>query len=535
MATVELNAPITAVTVFTNRARITRIAEQVLEAGETTLILAGLPEVMEADSVRVSGLGAGVTIRGVDVKPDVLAEDSDEQRQLIRQELEKLSLQSKAFTHQHKTLEARIAYYEALQQKTSEAGADALLTESTSFERVTAIANYVQTQLDQTYAQMRDVNEQWGLAQLQWQRLNARLTQNDARYAFSGNAIYIAVETEAPVNFIIKVEYVVTGAAWEPIYDVRLLGNNEVELTYMARIAQNTGENWENIQLALSTARPTAKSTLPDLDIWYLDDPEEKALRSVRDQRAVREGMKAEASLRQQKSYTPYGWSEESWKKQQAKVQQTTIKPAESGVSVTYHVGTPVTIAGTGEPHKTTVTITNLKTELDYLTVPKAAPEAYLRARITNTSEYTLLPGEASIFHENDFVGKTQLKTIAPNEEFTIQLGVDERLKVERELVKREAGKNFIGTQAQTHYRYEIRLTNLLDKATKVTVQDHYPLSRSSRITVKLDDVNPKPNEETDLQVLTWTLNLPAESKRTITLTFSVETGRTQTVYGLDD
>ena len=71
---IDLDAPIQAVTVFTNRARVTRVGKIDLQTGESTLVLAGLPDVMDADSVRVSGKGAGITIRGVDVKPDVLDE-----------------------------------------------------------------------------------------------------------------------------------------------------------------------------------------------------------------------------------------------------------------------------------------------------------------------------------------------------------------------------------------------------------------------------------------------------------------------------
>jgi len=145
------------------------------------------------------------------------------------------------------------------------------------------------------------------------------------------------------------------------------------------------------------------------------------------------------------------------------------------------------------------------------------------------------LPGEASIFHENDFVGKTTLETISPTEEFEVQLGVDDRIKIERELLTRDTGRNRLGTRQQLSYRYAVKLTNLLQKATKISVQDGYPLPDNSDIKVKLESVSPAPDEENDLHILTWEVDLPDDKQRTIEMAFTIDYGRNQLVYGLDD
>ena len=355
-------------------------------------------------------------------------------------------------------------------------------------------------------------------------------------------------------------------AFWKPLYDVRLLEDKSLELTYMANITQETGEDWDEVALALSTARPALHSRLPKLQAWYVDEydfsssihryqrlslniqDEVNSLQKTIDamdgtsipvpQQSVADEPLMEYSLSLSDRLGGVAQAAAKVVKPQdraAGVSQTTISNTTSGAVVTYNVGTPVSIPGNGEPHKTTITITGLQAELDYLTAPRFAPEAYLRANITNTSEYTILPGEASVFHENNFIGKTQVALIAPNDEFEVQLGVDDRIKVEHELVKRDTGQRFIGTMAQTNFEYEINITNLLPHPAKVTVQDQFPVSRSSKIKVKVDHIAPPPKDETDLHILTWETELAPEAQQTFSIAFTIEHGRNQRVYGLDD
>ncbi|MCI0713033.1 MAG: mucoidy inhibitor MuiA family protein [Chloroflexi bacterium] len=541
----ELDTRITAVTVYRNRARVARSGEVELDAGEMTLVLSGLPNVVDPDSVRVSGKGAGITIRGVDVKSDVQSDTSSKKD--LQDEFDSLRRQEKAIEHEHRALEEKIEYFKALKVQTSEESGHALLKEETSFERVTAIADYIQQQLNRAFEQQRTVSYEWDEVKRQLEAHQIRLLDNDPQKVQAGRAVHVAVEAEAAMTFSFVIEYLVNKASWKPLYDVRLVEDNSVELTYMAQITQETGEDWDEVDLALSTARPALQSQLPKLEAWYVDDDAlrqrlaaygpamdmmEMPMAAKRSSPIVNAAAGAVGA-----AVGVVGAAVEAIRPQEQVVDiaQAAISTTTSGAVITYTVGTPVTIPGSGEPHKTTITTTGLEAELDYLTTPRLALEAYLRATITNTSLYTLLPGEASIYHENDFVGKSQLETITPNDEFKVQLGVDDRIKVERELVNREAGTRRIGTRAETSFDYEIKLTNLLGKEAKLIVQDQYPVSKSSSIKVKLDRARPEPAEESDLHVLTWEFELEPQEVKTIHLAFTVEYPRHQRVWGLDD
>jgi uncharacterized protein (TIGR02231 family) len=131
-----------------------------------------------------------------------------------------------------------------------------------------------------------------------------------------------------------------------------------------------------------------------------------------------------------------------------AEVEEAEI--SSDSTTVTYHVARPVAVPSDGSLYKTTIISLILDTQLDYVAVPKVAQEIYLRARITNTSTVMLLPGMAQIFKGNDYVGNMLLKhSISPTEEFEVQLGLEERIKAERELIERSTTRSLVGVGNQ--------------------------------------------------------------------------------------
>ena len=124
---------------------------------------------------------------------------------------------------------------------------------------------------------------------------------------------------------------------------------------------------------------------------------------------------------------------------------------------------------------------------------------------------------------------------MVPNEEFEAQLGVDDRVKVKRDLKERTAGKAFIGNTKRTGLGYKIKITSHLDWPTKVTVFDQVPVSRHEQIKVKLSEAAPEPTEHSDLNILKWELQLPVQGSQEINYAFTVENPREMTVTGIPD
>ena len=190
-------------------------------------------------------------------------------------------------------------------------------------------------------------------------------------------------------------------------------------------------------------------------------------------------------------------------------------EPGESGAGVAYRVQHPLAVPADGGPHKTVVARFALDAALDYRVVPAMAPEAYLRATGTNTSPLLLLPGPARVFHGTRFVGETALETVAAGEEFELQLGVDDQIRVERELRRRSTSKAVIGGTRTIDVAYEITVENHRTSKTRVSVliTSRCPPTAISKVRACGRRARIPPGRD-DLGELTWELPLGKAGRR---------------------
>jgi uncharacterized protein (TIGR02231 family) len=321
----------------------------------------------------------------------------------------------------------------------------------------------------------------------------------------------------------------VSGASWRPLYDLALDGER-LAVSYLAEVTQQTGEDWPGVELVLSTTRRGLHQVLPELAPWYIGRvrplPPPMARRPMAAGAAANVGFAKMASPADAEEAVseavplaaePIGPGE----------------PGELGSGLAYRVQRPLAVPADGEPHKTTVARFELDAALDHLAVPVLAPEAYLRATVTNASSLLLLPGPARVFHGAQFTGETFLKTVAAGEEFELQLGVDDQIRVERQLRRRSTSKAVIGGTRTIDVAYEITVENHRPGQARVSVHDHVPVSTDGDIKVRLRETNPNPAEQDDLGELTWQLSLDTGRTATIRYRFTVEHPAQLTVAGL--
>jgi len=188
-----------------------------------------------------------------------------------------------------------------------------------------------------------------------------------------------------------------------------------------------------------------------------------------------------------------------------------------------------------GTAHRATLATFELEAKLDHVTAPVRAAEATLRATIRNSSSHTLPEATASLFHEGDFVGSARIEAWAPQEERELALGVDDRVRVERDLVKRSATKAALGSARRVDAEYEVTVANHSPRSITVTVLDQLPVSRDGQITVRETLVKPDPSERDDLGIITWKAELEPFARATFHLGFRVESAKGVDLAGWRD
>jgi uncharacterized protein (TIGR02231 family) len=205
------------------------------------------------------------------------------------------------------------------------------------------------------------------------------------------------------------------------------------------------------------------------------------------------------------------------------------------GANVTYKVAGRSDIPSDGSPHKTMISELTLEPDLDYLTIPKHATAVYRRIKAINQGPGPVLPGEVNLFFGDEFIGRNQIDFIPVGDEIELHYGVEDRISVERELVKREVDKTLLRDRRQLLYGYEIELKNMLSSAVKIEIHDQLPVSRHEEIKVRMEQASPELSELSELNVMKWEVTMSPADKLKIRYEYQIQHPRTIRVVGLID
>ena len=531
----EFKTAVTAAAVYPDRARVIRSGTTALQPGSHKLELPELPLSLDTASVRASARGtARARLLGVDVRRDFYAETPAERVRELEKQIETLEDEMGGRDAQVELLQQERASLSELTGQTK-AFAHGLAYGKTTPEAQMAVFDSLRGRAEEINTALLDLAVQRRDLERCLQKLRNEIAQMQGGGRRERYTAVVEVEVTQAGDLTVELTYVVSKAGWRPLYDVRLLeedGKSILEVGYLAQVTQRSGEDWADVALTLSTARPALAETLPELDPWYVGP----VMAPPRPRAKMMAGMVASAGVAPAPMMEDTVARQAAVKAEEAEerdVEVVVAKVDTSGAAVTYQVPGAVTIPADGAPHKVTVASFELEPELDYVTAPKLVAAVYRRAQVTNDSPYTLLPGTANLFAGDEFIGATELELVAPQGEIELYLGPDDRVKVERELKRREVDKKLIGDKRRLHYAYEITLENLLPTEARVTLHDQIPVSRHEDVKVKLSSAEPEPAEQSELNLLDWELELAPGEKQSVRFGFTIEHPRAMRLTGL--
>lgn len=525
----ELASTLDAVTVFPDRARVTRRGRLSLEPGQHRVEIADLPLALVVDSVRASGrgtararlLGVRTEIRHYAETPAEAARELEAQIQTLQDSDADLAARSEVLDKALKALDGLAAQ--------SDVFARGLAFRNRSPEDQGALYDFIVARESGLQSEILALSRQRRDLARELDRLRRELAKLQSARPRQRYAATVEVEVLSAGDLEIELTYVVQTARWMPLYDLRLSGD-ELEVTYLAEVSQGTGEDWLGVSLTLSTARPALALVIPELDPWYVGPrpaPQPKAMM----RRAVAmETLQVAAPMAAGMAPQMDEMAEEE---PEILLEAPAAEVTESGAALTYQISGRADVPGNHDARKVTVASFRLRPALDLVTAPRLEPVCYRRAKGRNESPYTLLPGPAQLFEGDEYLGATQIRHTAPGQELELALGADERVRVERKLIARTVDKTFLADRRRIRYGYRIEVENLRDRPQTVYVRDQLPVSRHEQIKVKLESADPKPTQQTELNQLEWKLVLEPAARQVLQFDFSVEHPREMEVSGL--
>lgn len=528
-----VDSHLTAATVYLDRAVVTRTATTELSVGVQEVTFSSLPVNLVDQSLQVSGRGtATATILDVTARNAFVEVTPDARVKSLEDELNALLKQRRGLDDRAKLLE--------LQLKTVEHMEAALISPPTkeaprpALSDLTATLNFISEQRTKNTADQASLDEARDVLAPKIAAAEARL--REIRGGTKGRAtksVTVRVNATTAGRLDLTLSYTVHGASWTPAYDARVnTTDRAVELGYFGVVRQNTGEDWRDVALTLSTARPSLGGGPAPLTPWTLDvftprlpmrpDPSATVVGAVSFSKSARADNVALQS---------FAVTAEAVE-QDAIFSAATVETA--ATSATFRIATPTTIASDNAPQKVAITTARLAASPEYLAIPKRLPAAFLTTKVTNTSDYPFLAGAMNVFLDGTFVAASQLSAVQSGEKFDLSLGVDEGIALKRKLVNRFAeDTGFTNGGRRVTYEFLLSVQNNKKTAERVVLLDQLPLSRNEKIVVKHLSPDPKDLKPDNEGVLKWTLDLKPGEKREITLKFSVDHPADVNVTGL--
>jgi uncharacterized protein (TIGR02231 family) len=536
---IKLNSQITAVTVYGDRALITRQGAVRLGPGTHNLIFEGLPGELLEDSLRVSLSGtAAAKVFGTEVRPLLLAKAAEEKVRELREQIQQLEDQDRALKEKIEVWKAQKDFLMSIKVKSQEE-ISRDLSKDFSPRRMEPkdwkqTLGFFNQELNGAYEQIRASDMARRELAEKLKLLKHELSKVQGERPQERKNVQLTVEAAKPGEFTVDLAYVMHNAAWSPAYDVHFrLQEKDVDLTYYGEVRQKTGEAWDKVQLTLSTAKPAVGGNMPPLNPWYLSLYEPHRYDEARPKGAALKA--APAPPQAQRMMVPGakgGMEEEEEAAKPAEVITSQVETA--GTAVVFKARKTETLPSDGSAHKTVIARERLGAVFTYESTPKLSAYAYLKATVVNQSSYPLLAGPVQLFAGQDFVGKSQVATVAPTEKFALFLGVDEGIKVKREEIKKEKGQGgLVGKTHQERRAYRLTIENHKKEKVQLVLHDQIPVAQNQDITVKILNMSDQTEEDKQPGHLKWRLNLDPGAKKEITFEFLVEYPEGMNISGI--
>ena len=359
-------------------------------------------------------------------------------------------------------------------------------------------------------------------------KLNKQLVVLNGNRVRSTGELYVVVSAKERTPAKLEVSYFVNGAGWKPNYDLRATNvTSPITLNYKAKVHQNTGIDWSNVTLTLSTLNPKRSGTQPKLNPWTLQYQIYSNYGRERKDRKASYGMPAQKAGTQKMGVQ----LEEALEKNSERADQYTVV-SESTTGVQFKISLPYTIPSDGQQHDVSVAEHELKANFKHFAIPKMDLDAFLLAGVSGWEDYKILSGNANIYFEGTYVGKSYINTKTTEDTLNISFGRDQSVNITREKLKDYTSKKFLGEKKKETFAYEIAIRNTKKVPVNITVEDQIPLSSNKEIEIGIEEIS-EARHDKDSGKLTWTLDLQGSETKKLKLIYSVKYPKEKTIGNL--
>ncbi|MFI5162734.1 MAG: mucoidy inhibitor MuiA family protein [Sphingobacteriales bacterium] len=624
----KIDSKVQKVVVFLNGAQVTRTAMVNVNAGTSTLVFGNISPGIDVQSIQVHANGE-FTILSVKHEMNYLNEQAKQKH------VEELRAQQKAITEKINLKSGYLSIYEEEANMIRKNQVVSGQNTGLDIVKLKQALDFQTEQLTGIRKKEQAVNDEVASLDSALQRYNKQIADITKGSSTATSNILVTVSAKAALHTEFTLNYVVHNASWFPTYDIRAKNiNSPISISYKANVSQQSGEDWKNIKLTLSTGNPTVSGSKPDLSPYFLsfgmnyrtlqgapgqatgkviggDDGQPiigatvkvkgtsiGAVTDVNGNYSIQLPNNAQALVVSYIGYQPkniaieaepanirldptvselnevvvtgyqtqmkrdvtgssstitmangspgsavsinlrgnrsLGYSTENILQGQASGVALATIPVEvdkieNQTNIEFEIKDPYSIPTDGKQYTVDINQLDLNTSYQYAVAPKLSTDVFLTAKLTDWNKYNFLSGEANLFFEGTFIGKSLINTTATTDTLNLSLGADKNIVVTRTSLKNLAEKSGLGSNRKETRDWQIEVKNRKNQSVNLLVEDQVPVSQNSSIEVETEELSGGLFDKNTGKV-SWSFTLNPQDDKKVELKYQVKYPKNQLV-----
>lgn len=517
----EVNTPVQSVIIYLYGAEVSQTKTITLSPGRNKVTFTGLSPKLDSKSIQV-GASGGVAILAISDAINYMANQKESNR--IKQLKDSVTILSDEINQNNNDRDAYVTEKNMLLKNESIGGQD----KGVAITELKLAADFYRARIKEINMEISKLDKKNSTLQQSLTNVNQQLYELNAKNNQPTAEISVLISSSAKISSTIDLKYLVTDAGWAPSYDLHAEDINlPIELKYRAKVFNNTGIDWNDVKLKLSTADPSKSASKPELLPWeltfatatkYYGKKQSQAPAYQSGEGYIQNGISNTNDIsiisKEQLSAKP-------------KVNLVEIEIAE--LSAEFEIKIPYTFPSDSKPYIVDVTEYKLPATFQHFSAPKLDRDAFLLARITGWEDLDLVEGEANVYYGGTYVGQSYIYTRSADDTLDLSLGRDNKVLVTRSKIKEFCTKKVIGSTTKETFAYEMLVKNNRKAPIQIEVEDQLPISNQSDVTVDAIEIS-KAEYDAKTGKLVWKYNLQPGEVKKIELSFSVKYPKTSKI-----
>ncbi|MGZ4033231.1 MAG: DUF4139 domain-containing protein [Bacteroidia bacterium] len=503
----EINTPVESAIIYLYGAEVTHTKQVTLNPGRNKIIFTGLSPKLDAKSIQVNTSG-DVSILAISDATNYTANQKESTK--IKSLKDSVAILNDGISQTNNDKDAYVSEKNMIIRNEAIGGTE----KGVAIAELKLAADFYRSRIKEINSEVSRLEKKDLLLTEALNKVNAELEELNAKNNQPTAEISVLINSSVKATTTIDLKYIVTDAGWSPSYDLRAEDINQpIELKYRAKVFNNTGVDWNDIKIKLSTADPSQSASKPLLSPWNLNynSYDDQPYGHTSGEGYISNRLEEKDGNQPAAKAPPVG---------NPKVEMVEIQVSE--LSAEFDIKNNYTIPSDFKPYIVDVTEYKLPATYQHFSVPKLDKNAFLLARINGWEDLNLVEGPANVYYSGTYVGQSYINTRSTDDTLDLSLGRDNKVLVTRTKVKEYSSKKILGNYTKETFAYEMVVKNNRKTSIQIEVQDQLPISTQSDITVEALETS-KGIEDIKTGEYSWTYTLQPGDIKKISFSFSVK------------